>query len=42
MIKFVQIAKLTSLIREKILAKFIANWKYLIDFLHEAGEKKNL
>lgn len=35
MMELVEVAKLTSLVREKILSTFIANWKPLMDFTHE-------
>lgn len=32
---FAEMAKLISSIREKSISTFVANWKQLIDFLHE-------
>lgn len=38
--KLAETAKLTSLIREKTLPKFIVIWKPLIDFLHKMGKNE--
>lgn len=40
MMELAEMAKLTSLIREKTISTYIADWKPLMDFLHKT-EKKN-
>lgn len=39
MMDFAEMVKLISLIREKAVSTFIADWKTLIGFLRETGKK---